>query len=119
MKKFFITYTVDVNVDNYDEGIIEDNVDYYSGDYETEADTARDAIVEFFETELSFNINIDSIKFDDENNCFNYSFLCDEYRTKQVSENDAQFKEWQEGKINLYANNVSFKIYKLENISKI
>ena len=119
MENYYIIYTVDVYEDSYNDGELS-NVNYYEGNGSILADTAKDAICLFFKKELCFDIELNNLENEIDNiiNCFSYSVLCDNDNI-QVSALDNDFQEWKKGNITLYANNIEFTIYKLQQLETL
>lgn len=119
MENYYITYTVNVYEDSYNDGELS-NVDYYNGKGLIKANTPKEAIVYFFKNELCFDIELNNLDNEIDNviNCFSYSVLCDDDNI-QVRELDNDFQEWKKGNINLYANNIEFKLYKLQQLETL
>ena len=109
-----ISYNVDVYEDSFKNGELE-NVNYYDGEFITKANNPKDAIKDFFENELFFDIDFKYMEtIQDENlNGFNYSVLCNN-DNEEVKTNDSIYIEWKKDNVMLYTNNVNFNIYEIK-----
>lgn len=116
-KEYLVRYYVDISEDNYENGVIENNINYYDGMKIIKALNKEDAIKELLENTLYFSFNKDYLLKEDEKevkNKFYYSVLVDD-KNCEVLENDRLYKEWTENKINLFLSDVSLLVNKLEN----
>ena len=116
-KEFYIKALVDVYEDSYTDGEL-DWINCYNMDSIIMASNINEAIKEFFNNKLCFNIDLENLEFDIENNCFYYSVLCDEDNI-EVHKVDLEYKEWKKGEINLYSNNISLYVYELNFIKSL
>ena len=116
-KEFYIKAWIEVCDCSYEDGEL-DYINYYKVDALIRASNQNGAIKEFFSNNLCFNLDLKYLDFDGENNCFNYSVLCD-VDNSEVLENSTLFKEWKKGKINLYDNNIQLSIYELNLIKEL
>lgn len=115
-KEFYIKALVDVYEDSYSDGEL-NQVNYYEESSYLKALNINEAIKRFFNDKLCFDVDLDALEFDELNECFVYSVLCD-VDNYEVNEKDNEYKDWKKGKINLYTNNISLYIYEL-NLIKI
>jgi len=109
-----ISYNVDVYEDSFKNGELE-IVNYYDGEFITKANNPKDAIKDFFENELFFDINfkyMDTIQ-DEFLNRFTYSVLCDN-DNEEVKEGDIIYEEWKKDDVLLYNNTVNFNIFEVK-----
>lgn len=116
-REFFIKALVDVSEDSYSDGELR-YVNYYETNLYLKASNITEAVIEFFNNKLCFNIDLEYLEFDTENNCFYCSVLCD-VDNNEVNEKDNKYKEWKKGKINLYSNNISLYVYELNLIKTL
>ena len=116
-KEFYIKALIDVYEDNYSDGEI-NQVNYYEENSYLKALNINEAIKRFFNDKLCFNIDLDALEFDELNECFYYSVLCnvDNY---EVTKKDTEYKDWKKGKINLYINNINLYVYELNLIKPL
>ena len=116
-KEFYIKAWIDVHDCSYKDGEL-DYINYYKIDALIKASNQNEAIKEFFNNNLCFNIDLKYLDFDEYLNCFNYDVLCD-VDNNEVSENSTLFKEWRKGKINLYNNYIQLSIFELNLIKEL
>lgn len=116
-KQFYIKVSVDVIEDNYIKGGL-DIVNYYVKYGNILADNSKEAIKQFFNNRLCFDINFDNLEYDEDNKSFCYSVLCDVGNWEIKKEYNA-YKEWEKGSIKLYNHYISLYIYELTAVNTL
>lgn len=114
-KEYLVRYYVDISEDNYKNGVIRDNINYYDGMTIIKALNKEDAIKELLEDTLCFSFNKDYLTKEDETevkNKFYYSVLVDAENC-EVLENDRLYVEWTENKINLFLSDINLIVNEL------
>jgi len=113
MKQFKIKYDVEVYEDSYSQGEL-NHVNYYNGVFEVNSNSVKEAVKEFFDNELYFDINFDYMELiqDDNLNRFTYSVLCDN-DNQEVTQDEDIYKQWLNDEVLLYSNQISFNVYEV------
>ena len=120
MKTYFIESLHFVYVDNYNEGEQEQK-NCYNQKAMIKAENPREAIKQYFETQLFFSFNIEyaAIRHEEEGeeseniNKLDYSNLVDE-ENSEATENERE--QWKQGKKVLYSNNTVLSIFEVHPI---
>ena len=118
MKTYFIESIHFVYVDNYNEGEQEQK-NCYEQKAMIKAENPREAIKQYFETQLYFSFNIAdaAIRHEEEGeeadniNKLDYSNLVDE-ENSEATENERE--QWKQGKKVLYSNNTVLSIFEVQ-----
>ena len=117
MKTYFIESTHFVYIDNYNEGE-QELINCYTQEAMVKAESPRQAIEKYFETELYFSFDIEKAAIrneeDDEAeniNKLDYSNLVDD-ENSEATENDCE--KWRQGKKVLYSNNTILSIFEVK-----
>ena len=113
MKRFFISSTHEVFVDDYNEGEL-NNVNDYNLNSFINAEDPRQAIEKYFDTVLGYDFSFELSDFED--GYLNYSVLVDE-DDLQATETEKVF--WRNGKKTLYCNNIRLKVGELIKINEL
>lgn len=109
MKKYFITSTHDVYVDDFKEGET-DHVNYYSSNGFVSADSWKDAAIKYLNDNLYYDINIKDVEISEDVNCLQTSVIVDEENV-QASRHDID--QWKNGSKMLYCNRIDLFIEEL------
>jgi hypothetical protein len=111
-KTYLIKSSHDIVVDDYKEGHKE-AVTFYTMKDEVTAETPMQAVLEYFEETLGFDILEGDLCLDCDN-CFACTDVLvnfDDYKPSK-----AQIKEWEQGKTALYNNHCVIEVYELKEI---
>lgn len=116
MKKFIITTHHEIYKDSYQEG----ETDYINGyslkDTIIKAETTKEAIQKYFESELYYKFNFDYAHIDHEElddapkNTLTYSVLVDSDNNEA---DEAEKELWKKGKLELYSDNIFLTIHEM------
>jgi len=110
MRKFKVTTSHDVYIDNFEEGEA-DHVNFYVISSEVEAETPKEAIQKHYKETLYFEFSFEFCEVDEEEkNTIHYSNLVDA-ENSEATEREKEL--WRTGKKTLYANNTICKIEEL------
>jgi hypothetical protein len=120
MKTFFIESLHFVNIDDYNEGE-QNQVNCYEQKATIKAENPREAIKQYFETQLYFSFDIEKAAIEHEEegeeaenlNKLNYSNLVDEENSEA---NEKEIEEWKQGKKVLYSNTTIISIFEVKPI---
>ena len=118
MNTYFIESLHFVYVDNYNEGEQEQK-NCYEQKAMIKAENPREAIKQYFETQLYFSFNIENaaIRHEEEGeeadniNKLDYSNLVDEENSEA---NEKEINQWKQGKKVLYSNNAVLSIFEVQ-----
>lgn len=106
----FYTVTIGhlITEDSYLNGEIGDIINEYSSQTIVYANNMKEAIKEAFQKELLHDINFNNIE-DDEGNLY-YGMLVD---NENVEATKQEVKDWKQGKIKLYNDNIQISCFKM------
>jgi hypothetical protein len=111
--KYYITSDHDVFEDVYDEGFVGQCANSYEMEsIITDIDPAN-ALENYIRNVLGYNFDYDDLSMQDDNILFDV--LVD--KDSLQPDND-QIKKWQKGKLKLYTDCISFKVYSLTELKK-
>lgn len=111
MKKFQINSIHTVYVDDFKTGE-GDFVNGYTMEATIKAETPMDALKSYFKNELYYNFKDGDLTVDGD--YIDYSILVD---TDNAEATPQEIESWKEGKITLYANNISIEIFELTKVT--
>ena len=110
MNKYFIESFHEIFIDSYEEGEIE-QVNYFKCEKIIQSDSPINALRKYYEQETAREFNEDEL-FTDEIYIHD-SFLVD---VNNYIATEKQIEQWKNNEIQLYSENVTFHIYKLETV---
>ena len=110
MNKYFIESFHEIFIDSYEQGELE-QVNYFKCEKIIQADSPINALRKYYEQETARDFSIKNIDIDDE--LIYDSFLVD---VDNYIATEKQIQKWKNNEIQLYSENVTFHIYKLETV---
>lgn len=113
MKRFFISSTHEIFVDDYNEGEL-NNVNNYDLNSFINAENPKQAIKQYFDTVLGYDFTFENSNFED--GYLNYSVLVDADNL-QATEKEKEL--WKRGKKTLYCDNISLEVSELIKINEL
>lgn len=114
LNKYKVGIYTHVYIDNYKDGE-GDKVNYYSNESTHETSEPIKAIIQAM-LKIGFSFDKKNAKSSDINNFIYYSNLVDN-NSFEILENDTMYKDWKEGKINLYSANHTIIVHQLNELT--
>lgn len=111
MKVFKIVSTHDVYEDSYNEGEGK-HANYYTNSAEIKKETVEEAIKEYINNHLCYEYSERLIHKED--NVLHLTVIVD---NDNLQPSKDEIKQWEEGKIKLYANNIAIEVYEVVRVS--
>lgn len=111
--KYYITSDHDVFEDTYNEGFDHHCANSYQLEKVVSDIDAANALENYIRNVLGYNFDYDDLSMQDDNILFDV--LIDEHSLQPSND---QIKKWQKGKLKLYTDCISFKVYSLTELKK-